>query len=376
MMRSRVCGLVGWCLVAWVWLAPAWRQALDPTQARREEAAGIDWYDLKKLPVEGRGWTETAAFYDRLPAKAEALVRKDVWNLSRHSAGLCVRFTTASPAIHCRWTVTATNLAMPHMPATGVSGVDLYVKHQGTWRWLACGFPREQTNQAALVSGLPAEEREYLLYLPIYNGVSEVELGVARGATVAAALGYGAGKEKPIVFYGTSITHGACASRPGMPHPAILGRRLDRPVINLGFSGNGRMEPEVGRFIAEIDAAVFVIDCLPNITAAEVTARTQPLVKLLREARPQTPIVLVEDRSYSGSWLISSQAERNQSSRKALKEQYEMLLQGGVERLFYVDGESLLGNDRDDTTDGSHPSDLGFFRHAEALEPVLRKALG
>jgi lysophospholipase L1-like esterase len=136
------------------------------------------------------------------------------------------------------------------------------------------------------------------------------------------------------------------------------------------------MEVEVGRFIAEIDAAVFVIDCLPNITAAEVTARTQPLVKLLREARRQTPIVLVEDRSYSGSWLISSQAERNQSSRKALKEQYEMLLQSGIERLFYVDGESLLGNDRDDTTDGSHPSDLGFFRHAEALEPVLRKALG
>jgi lysophospholipase L1-like esterase len=161
-----------------------------------------------------------------------------------------------------------------------------------------------------------------------------------------------------------------------MPHPAILGRRLNRPVINLGFSGNGRMEVEVGRFIAEIDAAVFVIDCLPNITAAEVTDRTQPLVKLLREARPQTPIVLVEDRSYSGSWLISSQAERNQSSRKALKEQYEMLLQSGIERLFYVDGESLLGNDRDDTTDGSHPSDLGFFRHAEALEPVLRKALG
>ncbi len=375
-MRSRVCGLVGWCLAAFVWLAPAWSQSLDPTQARREEAAGIDWYDLKKLPLEGRGWTETAAFYDRLPAKAEALVRKDVWNLSRHSAGLCVRFTTASPAIHCRWTVTSTNLAMPHMPATGVSGVDLYAKHQGTWRWLACGFPREQTNQAALVSGLPAEEREYLLYLPLYNGVSEVELGVARGVTVAASPGYGAGKEKPIVFYGTSITQGGCASRPGMVHTAILQRRLGRPVINLGFSGNGRMEAELGRLLAELDPAVYVLDCLPNINAAEVRERTEPLVKILREAHPQTPILLVEDRSYSDNFLVQSKRMRNDESRKELRGAFERLQQAGVPGLHYLEGEHLLGADNEGTVDSSHPTDLGFVRQADAFEAALRPILG
>jgi len=342
-------------------------------QAAADEPA-LQWADVRDWGVEGRAFNDTEAWFDRLPGRAKGVVRDAVWGLSRHSAGMLVHFRTDATRIDVNYAVTSENLAMPHMPATGVSGLDLYGRDEaGQWKWVAVVAPKTREVRQKFVDGLRPGERDYAIYLPLYNGTQSLQIGVPTGTKFQPIPPR---TEKPIVFYGTSITHGACASRPGMPHPAILGRRLNRPVINLGFSGNGRMELEVGRFIAEIDAAVFVIDCLPNITAAEVTARTQPLVKLLREARPQTPIVLVEDRSYSGSWLISSQAERNQSSRKALKEQYEMLLQGGVERLFYVDGESLLGNDRDDTTDGSHPSDLGFFRHAEALEPVLRKALG
>jgi lysophospholipase L1-like esterase len=135
------------------------------------------------------------------------------------------------------------------------------------------------------------------------------------------------------------------------------------------------MEAEVGQFLTEIDAAVFVIDCLPNMVADEVTAKTQPLVRQLRQAHPQTPIVLVEDRSYSGSWLLDGQRERNQGSRAALQAEYQKLRDGGVSGLHYVNGETLLGSDRDDTTDGSHPSDLGFQRHADAMEPILRAAL-
>jgi lysophospholipase L1-like esterase len=334
----------------------------------------LQWADVRDWGVEGRGFNDTEAWFDRLPGRAKGVVRDAVWGLSRHSAGMLVHFRTDATRIDVNYAVTSENLAMPHMPATGVSGLDLYGRDEsGLWKWVAVVAPKTREVRQKFVDGLLPGERDYAIYLPLYNGTQSLQIGVPTGTKFQPIPPR---SEKPIVFYGTSITHGACASRPGMPHPAILGRRLNRPVINLGFSGNGRMELEVGRFLAEIDAAVFVIDCLPNITAAEVTARTQPLVKLLREARPQTPIVLVEDRSYSGSWLISSQADRNQSSRKALKEQYDQLLQGGVERLFYVDGESLLGSDRDDTTDGSHPSDLGFFRHADALEPVLRKALG
>lgn len=345
----------------------------SPETVSADEPA-LQWADVRDWGVEGRGFNDTEAWFDRLPGRAKGVVRDAVWGLSRHSAGMLVHFRTDATRIDVNYAVTSENLAMPHMPATGVSGLDLYGRDEsGQWKWVSVVAPKTREVRQKFVDGLRPGERDYAIYLPLYNGTQSLQIGVPTGTKFQPIPPR---TEKPIVFYGTSITHGACASRPGMPHPAILGRRLNRPVINLGFSGNGRMELEVGRFLAEIDAAVFVIDCLPNITAADVTSRTQPLVKLLREARPQTPIVLVEDRSYSGSWLISSQADRNQSSRKALKEQYDQLLQGGVERLFYVDGESLLGSDRDDTTDGSHPSDLGFFRHAEALEPVLRKALG
>ena len=201
-------------------------EVIDSAKAVAEEGTDTLWYDLKLLDVEGRGWTETKAFYDRLPAKAEGVVREPVWNLSRQSAGLCTRFVTDATAIQARWTLTSGQLAMPHMPATGVSGLDLYVKSDGRWRWLAVGFPKEQTTRVALVSGLPAGEREYLLYLPLYNGVSSVELGLQKGLKLAKADPYGAGQRKPIVFYGTSITQGGCASRPGMVHTAILQRRL------------------------------------------------------------------------------------------------------------------------------------------------------
>src|SRR5262249_11874186 len=152
---------------------------------------------------------------------------------------------------------------------TGVSGVDLYVKTDQGWHWLGTGRPTQQTNTAALVSGLPNQRREYTLYFPLYNGGSSIEIGIAKEALISP-LPRDDGNAKPIVFWGTSITQGGCASRPGMVHTAILGRRLNVPVINLGFSGNGKMEPEVAELLAEIDAAIYVVDCLPNCTAAEV----------------------------------------------------------------------------------------------------------
>ena len=293
---------------------------IDQAKTRTDEATKIDWYDAREIGLEGQAFSDVKAPYDRLPARAEGKVREAVWNLSRNSPGLCVRFRTSSPAVHCRWTNTNAKLAMPHMPATGVSGVDLYVRDdKGTWRWLSVGQPKEgTTHTAALVTGLSPMERDYCLYLPLYNGVSQVEVGVAAGSKIARLVRDEAHR-RPIVFYGTSITQGGCASRPGMVHTAILGRRLDRPVINLGFSGNGKMEAAVTDCLVEIDAAVFLIDCLPNMTAAEVTANTAPLVASLRKAHPKTPIVLAEDRTYGDAFLKHDRAERNVTSRAALK---------------------------------------------------------
>lgn len=338
--------------------------------------AAIDtatWHDVREWGIEGRGFEDTEKYFDRLPARAKGVVRDAVWNLSRHSAGMMVRFRTDSPEIFADYRVTSERLAMPHMPATGVSGLDLYARDdEGHWRWVNVCKPTRAADQVSLVSGVLPGLREYAIYLPLYNGTEALKVGVQPGAAFEPLSPR---TEKPIVFYGTSITHGACASRPGMPHPAILGRRFDRPVINLGFSGNGKLEENVGRYLVELDPSVYVLDCLPNMVAKEVAARTEPMVHQLRAEHPQVPIVLVEDRSYANSWILPRQKERNETSRQAFQAAYRRLLDSGVKDLHYVAGESLLAGDRDDTTDGSHPSDLGFYNQADAIEPALRKAL-
>lgn len=334
----------------------------------------IAWHDVQEWGIEGKGWDDPEKYFDRLPARAKGVVRDAVWGLSRHSAGMLVRFRTDATEIWADYTVTSPRLEMAHMPATGVSGLDLYAEtDDGHWRWVSVVRPNAQHMQTQLISGLAPGERNYAAYLPLYNGTETLKIGVPAGASFE---GLPPREDKPLVFYGTSITHGACASRPGMPHPAILGRRLKLPVINLGFSGNGRMEKEVGQFLVELDPAVYVIDCLPNMQGPEVAERTVPLVQQLRKARPATPIVLVEDRTYSNAPFIPTKQERHKAARAALKAGYEELLASGVKGLYYIEGETLLGDDYDDTTDGSHPSDLGFWRHANAMEPVLREALG
>ncbi len=350
------------------------------TAGAAEAAENVDpiaWHDVREWGVEGKGWSDTARYFDRLPAKAQGLVRDAVWSLSRHSAGILVRFETDARAIHARYALLSSSLAMPHMPATGVSGLDLYAADdQGRDRWLAVTRPAAQQVQAALAEDIDAppagQLRRYTVYLPLYNGVERLEIGVPHGAQIAPVAPRA---DKPLVFYGTSIMHGACASRPGMSITGILGRRLDRPVINLGFSGNGRMEPEVGALLAELDPCAYVIDCLPNMTSDEVAQRAEPLVRQLRAARPQTPILLVEDRTYTNAAFRQSSRQRHVGSRAALRKAYQALLAAGVEKLSYLEGEGLLGADGEAATDGSHPSDLGMVRYADAYEPVLRRIL-
>lgn len=333
----------------------------------------LDWYDVRDWGLEGRGWDDTEAYFDRFPARAKGVVPGPVWSLSRHSAGMLVHFETDADRIWTDHVVTSSRLAGDNMTAIGASGLDLYAKDpQGKWKWLSVSRPNSQNMKGALISGLSQEPHSFQLYLPLYNGTKSLRIGIPKGMSFTPVAPR---KEKPIVFYGTSITHGASASRPGMPHPAILGRRLNKPVINLGFSGNGRMESSVGQFLCELDPVVYVIDCLPNMNANQVQERAAPLVRQLRAARPETPIVLVEDRTYSNTPFIVSRQERHATSRAALRKAYEELQKEGVQKLHYLEGEKLLGEDREDTTDGSHPSDLGFMRHADAFEPVLKAAL-
>jgi hypothetical protein len=354
-------------------IAPALALALALAALAQGEPDEIRWFDASALTIEGRGWDTLETPWSRLPLRARELVREQVWLLSQASAGVAVRFVSDARELHARWTLASPVLSLPHMPATGASGLDLYVRDdEGRWRWLANGMPRSVVNEQQLVADLPPGGREFLLFLPLYNGVLSLELGSNAGATIAPAP---AQALAPIVFYGTSITQGAAASRPGTCHVALLRRWLDRPVVNLGFSGQGRMELELAGLLGEIDAAAYVIDCLPNMSAELVVERTSPFVRALRETRPTAPILLVEDRTYQDSWLRQDRLEENLSRRAALRREFEALVADGVTGLHLVSGEELLGVDGEASVDGSHPTDLGFQRQAEVLRAALRPLL-
>jgi lysophospholipase L1-like esterase len=351
-------------------------QALAQTAATKAAAPALAWHDVTEWGVEGRAWTDLPRqrWFARLPDVAEGKVTAAVWSLSQNSAGLAVRFKTDATTLWADYTLASDKIAPPNMPATGASGIDLYARDdRGTWRWVGVTRPAAKSVKQALLADAAGGPREYLAYLPLYNSVESLKLGVPEGAQFEK-LAPRAGK--PIVFYGTSITHGASASRPGMTHVAILGRRLDRPVVNLGFSGNGRMDAAVGELLVKIDAAVYVIDCLPNMNAALVRERCAPLVKQLRAARPDTPILLVEDRRNTNAWILPARNQHHTDNHAALRESYEALKKEGVKALHYLPGDHLLGDDSEGATDGSHPSDLGFMRQAAAFEPALRAILG
>jgi lysophospholipase L1-like esterase len=363
-IASRVALLCGLALSS---LVPATAQS---------SSTEIAWHNLSTLSVEGKGWTGTRQLYDRLPATAEGVVRADVWGLSHDSAGLRYRFVTDATALRARWKLRSVDqLALPHMPATGVSGLDLYVRDGDRWHWVGAGRPvKPELNDALLADGLRHARREYLLYLPLYNGVESVEIGLPAGATLEPAPDRYAGR-KPILFYGTSIVQGGCASRPGMAHAALLGRMLDWPTVNLGFSGNAKSEPEMAALLAGLDPAVYVLDSLPNLSAEEAAERLEPFVKTIRAAHAKTPIVLVENVTYADSPFRQERLAKVVAVNTLLKNLYERMRAGGDAAVYYVPASSLLGNDGEDTVDGTHPTDLGFMRMAEGMAPVLRKVL-
>jgi len=160
-----------------------------------------------------------------------------------------------------------------------------------------------------------------------------------------------------------------------MAYPAILGRRLNAPTINLGFSGSAQCEPELARFLAELDPAVYVLDPLPNMNAEMIAERFEPFVRVLREARPDTPIVLVENIVYADGDFVQTRRTRVTEANAKLEEIYRQLTRSGQRKVFYVRAARLIGDDGEATVDGTHPTDLGFVRMADAIEPALRRAL-
>ena len=327
----------------------------------------LEWYDARELVVEGRGWTDTETFFERLPARAKPGLTPAVRNLCANSAGIVVRFVTDAPKIYADWTTTG--FSMHHMAPSGIRGLDLYSRRGERWVFEGIGRPLDEHTTATIgtfMPPMPAEPTEFMLYLPLYDATKDLRIAVAAGSLMALPVARPAERARPIVFYGTSITQGGCASRSGMAHPAILGRWLDREVINLGFSGAGKMEPEMAALLAELDPALYVLECLPNLNADMVAKQVTLFVHTLRAAHPETPILLVEN---------PIRPETNTGNAE-LRKAYSALLAENIPHLHYLPGEGQFHGPEHGTVDGVHPTDLGFLRLAQFYSPVLSRILG
>ena len=302
--------------------------------------------------------------YDRLPASYKEIVREPVWDLSKHSSGLSIRFLSNSSVITAKWEV-LNNFSMDHMPDTGIKGVDLYFKDNDEWQYINTGVPVGFNNEYKLVENMENELREYKLFLPLYDGIKNIEIGVDSLSYVKKPM---SNKKKPIVFYGTSITQGACASRPGMAHTNIISRQLDRDVINFGFSGNGRMEESIANLISDSNPIFYVIECMPNMYPPDlVSSNTIPLIDTIRAKDPDTPIILVDLFTSPLTALDKNAISGTSEMNNALKTQYDKMINSGYNNIIYLETQSALGNDFEGTVDAVHFTDLGFIRYSDFL---------
>jgi hypothetical protein len=323
----------------------------------------MKWINCLDTPVKIYG---LLGGYRRLPPDLIDKVNDGVTGLARHSAGGRIRFATDSSAVYVRVTLIGGGM-MNHMPLSGMSGVDFYIN--GTFR----GTVRpENPSQTDYEGGINKEKRtdQVTLNLPLYNGVSEVCIGVDDDATVTAPAGYTV--SRPVVFYGSSITQGGCASRPGNAYTSILARRADADHINLGFSGSARGETIMAQYISSLSMSAFIMDYDHNApTPGHLKATHKPFFDIIRAVQPSLPVIFLTKPDYD------SDPAGNTMRRDVVLETYLSARAAGDRAVYFVDGQSLFGTrDRDAcTVDTCHPNDLGFMRMAEAVYPVLEKAL-
>jgi hypothetical protein len=346
----------------------------------------ISYFGREHFLIEGTAIADSLkeSPYDRLPISYKEKVREPVWDLSKASAGITVRFHSNSTSINLKWTV-LNDLDMPHMAATGIKGIDLYTKYNNKWRYVTTAgalvglktyqnksIPADSINEYELIKNMSPDFREYKLFLPLYDGVTKLEIGIDNNALINKAS---PNPVKPIVFYGTSITQGGCASRPGMAHTNIISRKLDVDCINYGFSGNGRMEMPIVELISDIDASFYVIECLQNMDSEQVRERVRPLVDMIRTKHPLTPIVLVENMMYTTAFLDQTIETTLIQENEALKNEFDKIIKRGTPNIFYIKDNKDFLSDNEGTVDGVHLTDLGFLRYADYLIENFKKKL-
>jgi lysophospholipase L1-like esterase len=341
------------------------------------ETPRLVWHSprIKPFHIAGFPWLEQEGAYRRLPLNPRYPLPPAVDDLANCTAGGQIRFQTNSSRLSLK--VRLTGMAdMNHMPATGQCGFDCYI-----------GMPEEQMYynttkydqtkkeyEFAIFEKMEAGLRNITLYFPLYQGVEEVLIGLDPEADIIAPPPYLS--DKRIVIYGTSITQGGCAARPGMAYTNILSRKLPVEFINLGFSGSGRGEPELAHIVSEIpNQALFVLDYEANCVSPELFQSTLPeFIRIFRSKHPKVPIVVLAQIRFARELFDRELLELRQKRKRIQMETVNAFREQGDESIYFHDGEHLLGADFNEcTVDGVHPTDLGFIRMAEQLAPVLKR---
>jgi len=335
---------------------------------------GIRYTDAGSLMLIGKA-KRTDSIYQRIDSMETRLMPTPVKALAKRSAGIAVLFETNSRIIRAKWKL-AEEVYLTNMTPIGHSGLDLYCLRNGKWQYVNVAKPTKGIIQdQVIIQNMDSSLKQFMLYLPLYNSVNDLQIGVEEKATLKTPAAPGIDTSKRVVMYGSSILQGASASRPGMAYPAILQRKTGYDVINLGFSGNAKMEIELAEYLATVPADCYVLDCIPNPSPEEIKERSYNFIKYLREKRPGTPIILVETVfRENGNWdnLVGPRIrQQNEEIRKT----YERLKKEGISNFYYLETTKLIGDDHEATIDGVHLTDLGFSRIAAAVLPLIQKAV-
>ena len=342
------------------------------------ENSGITWYSPKKHPfrLSGFAWFDMDGIYRRLPLKPKWPVSQQVDSLANNTSGGQISLKTNSSRLLIKASLTAAS-NMYHMPATGQCGFDCYLG--SPLNQIYCSttkYDHTQTSYEYVLFDLKeVKMREITLNFPLYQGVKEILLGLIKDAEVYPPEPYVI--NKPVVFYGTSITQGGCASRPGMSFTNIISRRLNIECINLGFSGNGRGEPEMARIFTKIkNPACIVLDYEANASDGTLERTLKEFIDILRDKHPFVPVLVLSKIRYA----TENYNQNALNKRLQLKQfQYDLindLRAKGDENIYFYAGDLFLGDDFDEcTVDGVHPTDLGFMRIAQKLAPLLESIL-
>lgn len=326
---------------------------------------GMKFYDSKLAPFKVYGLFHDGKKWCRLPEEVAKNVSDGVRFLHDNTAGGRIRFKTDSPYV-------AINAVMHDMcrlsecPFTGTAGFDIYTDgdYQGTY------IPEYQATGG--YEGIrefdSAKMREIIINFPVYSKVSEIYVGLAEGATVLPAEPYK--YERPVVFYGSSITQGGCASRAGNSYQGFLSRMLDTNFVNLGFSGKAMGEEAIANYIKTLDMSVFVYDYDFNAPdLAHLEATHERMFKIIREANPTLPIIIMSKPKFYPS-------PADLKRKECIRATYENAKAAGDENVYFIDGKELMSIPGiEGTVDSTHPTDLGFYSIATRIYPLLKELL-